>query len=305
MSRHWLESAERSNILAVRVLVWIALFLGRRVARLVLVPVSFYFLLFGGSARAASRDYLSRATGRRATLRDVFVHFYTFATVALDRVYFLSDRWSLFDIQLHGENLLIEQFERNNGCFLLGAHIGSFESLRTLGRRRAVTVNLVMFEGNANRVARVARAVNPDLAHDVIALGTPESMLRVTEQLDKGAWVGMLADRAISDSGMVRVPFLGGEAAFPTAPFRIAALTGRPVILMLGLYSGGNRYELHFETLIESAILPRSNREEVLEQWIRLYASRLEHYCRQAPFNWFNFYAFWASPENKTDENKT
>jgi len=300
MSRRWLETRERSNIFAVRVLVWIALFLGRRVARGVLALVAFYFLLFGSAARAASRSYLSRVMKRRATLRDVFLHFYTFATVALDRVYFLSDRWSMFDIHLHGEDVLIEQFELNKGCYLLGAHIGSFECLRTLGRRRAMTVNLVMFEENANRVARVARAINPDLEHDVIALGTPESMLRVIEQLDKGAWVGMLGDRAISESGMVRVPFLGGEASFPAAPFRIAALTGRPVILMLGLFRGGNRYDLHFETLIESAVLPRANRKEVLEQWIRLYASRLEHYCRQAPFNWFNFYAFWENDDNTT-----
>ena len=300
MSRRWLETRERSNIFAVRVLVWIALFLGRRVARGVLALVAFYFLLFGSAARAASRSYLSRVMKRRVTLRDVFLHFYTFATVALDRVYFLSDRWSMFDIHLYGEDVLIEQFELNKGCYLLGAHIGSFECLRTLGRRRAMTVNLVMFEENANRVARVARAINPDLEHDVIALGTPESMLRVIEQLDKGAWVGMLGDRAISESGMVRVPFLGGEASFPAAPFRIAALTGRPVILMLGLFRGGNRYDLHFETLIESAVLSRANRNEVLEQWIRLYASRLEHYCRQAPFNWFNFYAFWAN-DDKTD----
>lgn len=298
MSRRWLQTRERSNILAIRMLVWIALFLGRRVARLVLFPVAAYFLVFGKSAREASRTYLSRVMGRQATLRDVLRHFYTFATVALDRVYFLSDRWSMFDIRLHGEDLLIEQFEREKGCYLLGAHLGSFECLRTLGRRRAVTVNLVMFEENANRVARVARAVNPALAHDVIALGTPQSMLRVIEQLDKGAWVGMLGDRAISDGGMVRVPFLGAEAAFPAAPFRIAALTGRPVILMLGLYRGDNCYDLHFETLIESPVLPRANRDEVLKQWITLYAQRLEHHCRAAPYNWFNFYEYWATDED-------
>ncbi len=99
MSRRWLQTRERSNILAIRMLVWIALFLGRRVARLVLFPVAAYFLVFGRSARQASRIYLSRVSGRTATFRDVFRHFYTFATVALDRVYFLSDRWSLFDIR--------------------------------------------------------------------------------------------------------------------------------------------------------------------------------------------------------------
>ena len=25
------------------------------------------------------------------------------------------------------------------------------------------------------------------------------------------------------------------------------------------------------------------------------YVARLEHYCRLAPYNWFNFYDFWKS----------
>ncbi|UCH47345.1 MAG: acyl-CoA synthetase [Betaproteobacteria bacterium] len=297
MSREWLNARERSNTFAIRVLIWIALALGRPAARAVLVPVVTYYLIFGGRARRASRDYLQRVLGRKPSLRDVFRHFYTFATVALDRVYFLADRWSLFDIGLHGEELLIEQLENNKGCFLIGAHVGSFESLRSLGRRRQVTVNLVMFEENANRVARVARAINPALKDDIIALGTPDSMLRVIEQLDKGAWVGMLADRAISEGGMVAVPFLGATALFPAAPFRIAALTGRTVILMIGLYRGANRYDLHFETLVESPSLPRAERDQIVEGWMRLYAARLEHYCREAPFNWFNFYEFWSSDD--------
>ena len=297
MSRGWLEHGERSNVIAIRILVWIAQFLGRGIARAVLVPIVAYFLLSAGHARTASRNYLSRVLGRKPSLRDVYRHFYSFATVALDRVYFLSDRWSLFDIRLHGEDLLIEQFEKKEGCFLLGAHMGSFESLRTLGRRRAATVKLVMFEENAHKVATVTRAINPELSQHVIALGTPESMLKVIEELDSGAWVGMLVDRAITDHGMVRVPFLGGTAAFPAAPFRVAAMTGRPLILMLGLYRGGNRYDLHFETLAEAAVLPRANRSQLIEQWIRTYASRLEHFCLEAPYNWFNFYDFWVDDE--------
>jgi predicted LPLAT superfamily acyltransferase len=295
MNRHWLQKRVHSSILAVRVLAWTGLVLGRRVARAVLIPVAAYFLVFDRSSRLASRDYLTRVTGRKPSTREIFRHFFTFATVALDRVYFLTDRWSLFEIGLHGEELLTAQLQRNTSCFLVGAHVGSFEVLRMLGRSRQLRVNLVMFEENAQQVARVMRAVNPALDEDVIPLGTPGSMLRVVEQLDKGVSVGMLADRAISDKGMVEVPFLGGSASFPAAPFRIAALTGRPIILMMGIYRGANRYDLYFETLVETAVLPAEGREQVIEQWIRLYANRLEYYCRQAPFNWFNFFPFWSA----------
>lgn len=298
MSKKWLEHGERSNLFAIRLIVWIALYLGRRVARLVLLPVVAYFLVTGARARAASRDYLARVFGRKPTLSELFSHFYSFAAVALDRVYFLSDRVSTFDMRIYGKEHILSRIQQpNNGCFLIGAHIGSFESLRTLGRHREMVVKLVMFEENAGKIAKITRAINPNLEQDVITLGAPESMLRVIEQLQAGAWVGMLADRAISESSMVRVPFLGGRAAFSSAPFRIAAMTGGPVILMLGLYRGGNRYDLHFEMLVEDATLPRANRNQVIEQWVRAYAARLEHFCREAPYNWFNFYDFWAGDE--------
>ncbi len=295
MSREWLTSTERASLGAVRVLVWVALHLGRPVARAMLVPAVAYFVLSGGRARAASRDYLRRVLGRQPPLREIFRHFYAFAAVALDRVYFLSDRWSHFDIRLHGEELLLEKIEQHNGCILLGAHLGSFECLRTLGRRHNLGISMVMFEQNTPIVASIAHAINPALEQDVIALGAPGSMLRVVEQLDAGNSIGMLADRALSDHGLVEVPFLGGVAAFPTAPFRISAMAGRPVILMIGLYRGRNRYDVYFETLVESPAFPRAERDQIIERWIRLYANRVEYYCRQAPFNWFNFYAFWAN----------
>ncbi len=302
MSREWLASTERAGLGAVRVLVWIALHMGRPVARALLVPAVAYFVLSGGRARAASRDYLRRVLGRQPSLRDIYRHFYSFAAVAVDRVYFLSDRWSSFDIRLHGEELLLKQIEQHGSCVLLGAHLGSFECLRTLGRRHNLGINMVMFEQHAPVVASIARAINPAFEEEVISLGGPASMLRVIEQLDAGNSIGMLADRALSDHGLVEVPFLGGMAAFPTAPFRISAVAGRPVILMVGLYRGKSRYDVYFETLIETPTLPRAGREVITERWIRLYADRLAYFCRLAPFNWFNFFAFWAK---ESDSDKT
>ena len=36
-----------------------------------------------------------------------------------------------------------------------------------------------------------------------------------------------------------------------------------------------------------------SRDREAVRRWMQRYAARLEHYCRQAPYNWFNFYDFW------------
>ncbi|MGH8678851.1 MAG: acyl-CoA synthetase [Burkholderiales bacterium] len=297
MTQRWLVQRERANVAALRFLVWIACRLGRPAGRAVLLPVCAYFILFAPRARAASRAYLARALGRRPSIGDLFRHFFVFATVALDRIHFLSGNDERFEIRIEGEHIVREQLARGQGCFLLGAHLGSFEALRALGRRQRQRICLAMFEENARNIARITRLVNPNLEHDVIALGTPESMLKITERLERGDLVGMLGDRALYDTGQVRVPFFGATASFPTSPFRIAAIARRPIVLMAALYRGGNRYDLCFEMLVETPVLERATRDQAIRRWVALYASRLEHYCRHAPYNWFNFYDFWAASE--------
>jgi predicted LPLAT superfamily acyltransferase len=284
---------ELSNPFAMRLLVGAAFALGRPAGRVLLMPVCAYFVMFARHVRVASRDYLRRVLGRAPGIVDVYRHCYTFGTVALDRMLLLRDRFAQFEVRVEGEEILLQALQRGESCFLLGAHLGSFEILRAIGRKNHVKVGMMMFEVNP-RTAALARAINPALDEEVIPMGAPDSMIRLSERLERGEWVGMLGDRRIYDSGSVTVPFLGQPAALPTAPFRIAAALGRPVILMVGLHRGGNRYELHFERLIDSPRLERARRDAQLGEWVGQYAARLEHYCRQAPYNWFNFYDFWA-----------
>ena len=292
MTRAWLAQRERSSVFVIRVMVWITLALGRRVGRLLLYPICLYYLAFSVRARRASRQYLSKVLGREPALLDVFRHYYTFAAVALDRVFFLKGRLNAFDVRIDGEHLMLEALAAGRGCLLIGAHLGSFEALRALGRTKEVRVNLVMYEGNARNIIAVTKAIDPELASAVIPLGSFDSMLRVAECLERGEWIGVLADRALDREGQELASFLGQPAAFPASPFRIAAMLKRPVILMIGLYRGGNRYELRFERLLDEGELVRRDRDAVRE-WVQRYAARLEYYCREAPYNWFNFYDFW------------
>jgi len=67
----------------------------------------------------------------------------------------------------------------------------------------------------------------------------------------------------------------------------------RPVVLMVGIYRGGRRYDIHFERLFDPGTVARGQRDDAIEEAMAHYAERLEYYCRSAPFNWFNFYDFW------------
>ena len=297
MTQAWLDQRERSNNLALRFLVWTALRLGRPAGRTLLYPICLYFLLFSNKGKAASRQYLGKVLQRRPGIADLFRHYYSFATVALDRMFLLRNGFSQFEVNVHGEDVLAEARAKGEPCFLLGAHFGSFAALHVFGEENDIRVTMMMFEHGSRNMNALAKAINADLARVVIAMGSVDSMLKVRDRLENGEWVGMLGDRRLYDSGAVRVPFFGESAALPTAPFRIAALIGRPVVLMVALYRGGNRYDLYFERLVEMPKLDRSSRDVMIREWAARYAQRLEHYCQLAPYNWFNFYDFWADAE--------
>ena len=141
----WVNRPERSNRLALRMIVWVALTLGRAAARALLYPICIYFLIFSPASLAASKKYLRKVLPRQPHLMDAFRHCHTFAACLLDRVFLFNDQYARFDVRVHGEDLLAEMIARDEGCFLLGAHMGSFEIIRALGRRNtAARIRLVM-----------------------------------------------------------------------------------------------------------------------------------------------------------------
>jgi predicted LPLAT superfamily acyltransferase len=294
-ARQWTTRRERGALPLIRVMAWLALHLGRSTARLLLFPVCLYYLLFSGAARRASRDYLERVLPHRPGIGDVWRHFHCFASCVLDRVFLLTGQTQLFDLRVTDEAIVVDILKRRSGCILLGAHFGSFEAARALGRRQAeLRISLVMYEENARKIKSVLTAIDPELARDVISLGASDSMITVGERLERGDFVGILADRSIAGEPTQRYPFLGSPAAFPQGAFRMAALLQCPIVLMMAAYRGGRRYDVVFETLIDGEASAPGGRAAQVDEAMRRYVERLEHYCRAAPFNWFNFYDFWA-----------
>jgi predicted LPLAT superfamily acyltransferase len=284
----------------LRIAVWLARRLGRPFARMVLVPVCLGFAAVRPDARAASKAYLARVLDRPARISDVLRHFFTFGTTVLDRVYLLNDEAERFEITIHGEEIVTEILLQGAGCLLFGAHHGSFEVLRLIARKRAdLRVSLAMYEATGRKIGAALNAINPHLAPRIIGLGTAGAMIEIRDCLEQGGFVGMLADRTLASDTTARVDFLGAPAAFPTGPARLAALLRPSVVLMVGLYRGGNRYEIHFERLAAPA-LARLGPEDTT-RLMASYVARLEHYCREAPYNWFNFFDFWGHEAGAAD----
>lgn len=292
-STDWSSRREIGSMAVLRCAVWVALRLGRPVTRLLLLPVCLGFAIAHVRARVASKDYLTRVLGRPPQAREVLKHFFTFGTTVVDRIYLLNDGVRRFEITIDGEEIVTEILAQGGGCLLLGTHHGSFEVLRQAGRSHPdLRVSLAMYEETGRKIGAALNAINPHLAPRIIGLGTAGAMIAIRDCLEQGGFVGMLADRTLPADTTIKLDFLGAPAAFPTGPARLAALLRPPVVLMVGLFRGGNRYEIHFERLSPATWTKPDPGDTT--RLVARYVARLEHYCRAAPYNWFNFFDFWA-----------
>ncbi len=297
----WAERGEQGHMLALRLMAWIAVTLGRPVARLLLHPIALYYVCFASAARRHSRRFLGRALGRPATLRDVYQHMHCFASTVLDRVYFVRGHLQAFDVRITDGERLYESLNEGRGVYLLGAHIGSFEALQAVGAGQpGWRVAMVMYPDNAKKIHSVLKALAPDFEMGIISIGNAGSTLAIRDWLDANGLVGLLGDRQVATEGAraadKELLFLGLPTRFSDGPLRLAAMLRRRVIFMVSLYRGGRTYDVRFETLADfrAPVADSAERERRIAQALQDYVARLEALVREAPYNWFNFFDYWC-----------
>ena len=296
----WIGYHERGSQRLLRFMAYLSLRVGRRFTRGVLYGIALYFFLFSPRALRHSRRYLELALGRAPSAGDRFKHVLYFATCIHDRVYLVNEQYDRFQCSVDGEALMQAELDAGRGAFLMGAHLGSFEVMASVGRRQpGLHVSMAMYEHNAHKINAMLAAIGHRAKPDIIPLGQIDAMLRIAERLDSGAFVGVLGDRTLGEEPVHRVTLLGREAWLPTGPMRAAAILRRPVIFMAGLYRGANRYHVVFEPIADFSKTPAGEREAQVHRAIERYAQVLDRYCRSDPFNWFNFFDFWRGRSDK------
>jgi predicted LPLAT superfamily acyltransferase len=286
----WRRAGERGSSLGISLLDGTTRLVGRRGGRLLLRFVMAWFLVFGGRARRALRQWLA-LTQDRVRWRDVYRHFFTFGTVALDR--FALVRGDLDGIEL--ESASREVVASRAGGILLGAHLGSFEAMGAFGRDHDLPVYPAMYTEQARRIQARLRTAAPEVAARVVELreGDPGVILKLRRLIAEGGWVALLGDRA-AGGRTVTVEFFGRPAEVAAGPYLLAAALRCPVIFVACVYEEPNRYRLRLEPLFERVELPRGDRDEGVRRHAQEFADRLETLARAHPYNWFNFYDFWG-----------
>ena len=313
----WYAHKERGSTLGIRFTVWFYRRLGARIARLLIYPIVFYFFLTDAASRRASRRFLTRvhacSEGARTLggvpgIKSMFRHHLEFGFSILDRVGFWMRNASDFEIRIHGSEHLRRIVDEKRGALVLGSHLGSFDVMRVAADSASpIRINVLMFTRHAVRINAIFDQLSANQPGDqakvrVIPIehGSLQHVFDARSCIRNGEVVAILADRVPpGESHRVSIAkFLGESARFPTGPIFFAEQLGCPVLFMTGLRTGTGRYEVHVEPFADPIKIPSAERNAAVGRYCQAYADILAGYCTRAPYQWFNFFDFWAGGES-------
>nr|WP_274618470.1 glycosyltransferase family 2 protein [Pantoea dispersa] len=312
---HWAATPERRGQWGLRFMLWLYQRAGRLPFILLLWPVVAVYWLSGRAARAASQQWLTRVQAvahqqQIALPRPLssYRHFLRFGNSMLDKV--ASWRGDLQwgrDIDFAPGAEAVIRAAEGKGQLILASHLGDIEACRAMAKQvSGLVINALVFTDNAQRFRAVLESIAPKAGVNLLPVSDigPDTAILLQQKLDAGEWVAIVGDRTAvqrqrgGERRVVWSEFMGQPAPFPQGPFVLAAALRCPVLLMFALRQQG-KLRVHCEAFADPLPLPRNGRQQALQAAVDRYAARLQHHALLAPLDWFNFYDFWALPEEE------
>lgn len=301
-SLHWSRYREQGFFLGIRFLFWLHHRLGPIAFKIAVYPVVLCYYLKNRSGRSAIREYLQLFAARypdaqiKPNWSTGFRIFLNFANSAREKL----EAWFVgippSQVNFPERAFLHQLAASGQGGVLIGSHLGNLEVCRALGSLTAVRVNVLVHTKHAKKFNRMMQMLNPKSQVRLIQVTemTPTLAMQLGEAVERGELVVIVGDRTpINSSGRTcEAEFLGRTAPFPQGPYILAALLKCPVYTLFCLRSADG-YDIYMEKLCDRVQMKRGDREGHIRELVAEFARRLEHYCRLAPLQWYNFYPFW------------
>lgn len=308
---HWSTVKESGSLFGMKFLRFVHDVFGRWLVSLLLLPTVAYFLALRPFARRSSQEYLNLHYEKypgywqaKPNIWNTAKHMQTFSETVVDKL--LS--WS---VELDIDQFVIkhpEQIEAlradPRGQLIIGSHFGNLEYCRGfMHRYKNKIVNILVHDKHSKNYNALMQELNPNSRLNVFQVEEFDipTMLQIKAKVDAGEWVFIAGDRSPL-SGVERtaaVEFFDKTAYFPIGPYMLAKGLGCPVKLMFSYrdYQASRKEQkIHFEVVpfADRVELDRSKRDLQLQAYAQQFANELERNCAKAPYQWFNFYNFWA-----------
>jgi lauroyl/myristoyl acyltransferase len=188
--------------------------------------------------------------------------------------------------RVHGQEVLHAMLTSGRGFVAATAHMGNWDLAGRLLSTYGKAVAALVAPEQATGVQRLLRDHSNAPQLRFVTNNEPGVFVQLLMALRRGEIVAIQADRTMGPQRVAHLPFFNLPAAFPSAPFVLAAAAQVPVLPCFCLLRPDRQYDIFVEAPI---VVVRGQEEAALRHMVGV----LERYITRAPDQWFNFYDVW------------
>jgi KDO2-lipid IV(A) lauroyltransferase len=249
------------------------------------------FALALPETRARVRDNLRRVKGRRGFLseqRDVVRTFTSYAACLAESLGVERPDAQHPELVVNGEAHLRDAMSEGRGVILVTGHIGPWDcAARLLAKDFRAEVLVVMLAEPDERARQVQDAVRERGGVRILHIGEhPLDALPLLRHVQSGGLLAIQLDRAAPGGRSLDVQLFGDKERMPEGPFRLAALSGAPIVPIFAHRAGYFRYQL---SVAEPIRVQRSATPSQLQAAAASAAESMQSFISRHPTEWFHF----------------
>ena len=268
---------------------------GRRLAYLFLYPVVWVYSL-RPSVREKSRAYLTRRFAPKNGW-ELFKHTLrlnlTFGRTLVDRAALGILGSAQFSSDASARRLCEELLAQGKGLLLLTAHVGCWQSAVNCMQFLKRPMHILYYRNPHDHDKTVAEHSGHKAPFTIINPAGPlGGVPEMISALQRGEIVCAMADRVFGNAdNSVPVQFLGGTVRVPYSFYRLAAVTGAPVVVAFFPWQGSG--QLATWGLRTIAVQDRGPRAEHYTACAQQFMDALTQFCIKYPYQFFNYFDGW------------
>ena len=249
-----------------------------------------YIIVRRSVARGAYIFHRRRGRSRLNAAIDVYRSFYHFGQAVVDR--FAVYAGVKFAIRVDNSERYYDNVKRKDGFILLFSHVGNSEMAAYTMATPDKKMNIIAYGGESPVVMenRAKVLAENNIGMIVVQPDSMDHIFCINDALQRGEVLAIAGDRKMGDN-TINCHVLGADAKLPAGPFELCVTLRCPVVLTFVIKESKKTYHTYTELLQVDYSLPRHERAHNLAQQ---YASRIEQMALEHPYQWFNFFDFWA-----------
>ncbi len=304
MKTPW-NTRNRGGVLGNAIFVFLIRHFGLSPAYLLLRFVTLYFIPFApGATKALYRFYRQKMHySRLKSFVGIYKNYNMFGEAILDKIALLSGVDTNFQFTVEGDEHLTEIVKQGNGGLLLSAHVGNWEMAgQMLGLLSETTpVSILLYQIDHDRVRRfIDDTVQNKRSFTIIPIkkNSMDHVFSMSRMLSDGGLVCFHIDRYIPGSQTVTASLFGSPVRLPAGPYYLAAQFGVPIIFVFTVKTGRKKYHTFVSrSHTISRVRDKQKQKELAEQAAAIFAEQMESVVKRYPYQWFNYYDFWADEQ--------